>query len=118
MEKLVGSDTSAFVGSSSQEYKDIMSSDIDNIPLYAAIGTGVTLLANRLSHFYDLRGSSVALDTACSSSMVATHLGCQSIRTGESTMSLVAASQLMLLPDAPVALSQLGFLSPDGRCYT
>ena len=118
IENLIGSDTSAFVGSSSQEYRDIMSRDIDNIPLYAAIGTGVTMLANRLSHFYDLRGPSVALDTACSSNMVATHLGCQSIRSGESKMSLVAASQLMLMPDAPVSLARLGFLSPDGRCYT
>ena len=33
-------------------------------------------------------------------------------------MSLVAASQLMLSPDGPVALSRLGFLSPDSRCYT
>lgn len=44
----------------------------DNIPLYAAIGSGVSMLANRLSHFYDLRGPSVALDTACSSGLVAT----------------------------------------------
>lgn len=46
------------------------------------------------------------------------HLGCQSLRTGESRMSLVAASQIMLRPDGPVCLSRLGFLSPDSRCYT
>ena len=33
-------------------------------------------------------------------------------------MSLVAASQLMLLPDGPVALSRLSFLGADGRCFT
>ena len=47
-----------------------MSDDIENVPLYAAVGTGVSMLANRLSHFYDLRGPSVALDTACSSGLV------------------------------------------------
>jgi len=46
--------------------------DIENVPLYAAIGTGVSMLANRLSHFYDLRGTSLALDTACSGGLVAT----------------------------------------------
>lgn len=44
----------------------------DTLPLYAAVGTGMTMLANRLSHFYDLRGPSVALDTACSAGLVAT----------------------------------------------
>ncbi|KAJ8122817.1 hypothetical protein ONZ43_g1083 [Nemania bipapillata] len=41
-----------------------------------------------------------------------------SIRSGESRMSLVAASQLMLLPDSAVSLSRLQFLSPSSRCYT
>ncbi|KAJ8131128.1 hypothetical protein O1611_g2501 [Lasiodiplodia mahajangana] len=100
------------------EYPNMMFDDLDNIPLYAAVGSGTTMLANRLSHFYDLRGPSVALDTACSGGLVATHLGCQSIRSGESRMSLVAASQLMLLPDTAVALSRMQFLSPSSRCYT
>lgn len=41
------------------------------------------------------------------------HLGCQLLRSGESRMSLVAASQVMLCGDAHVCLSRLGFLSPD-----
>ncbi|KAI8627782.1 putative polyketide synthase [Xylariaceae sp. FL1651] len=118
IECLAGTDTSVFVGSSSQEYPHIMSNDLDNLPLYAAVGSGTTMLANRLSHFYDLRGASVTLDTACSGGLVATHFGCQSIRSGESRMSLVAASQLMLLPNGAVALSRLQFLSPSSRCYT
>ncbi|TGJ82080.1 hypothetical protein E0Z10_g6692 [Xylaria hypoxylon] len=100
IEGLVKSDTSVYVASSSQ------------------VGSGTTMLANRLSHFYDLRGPSIAIDTACSGGLVATHLGCQSIRSGESRMSLVAASQLMLLPDSSVALSRLQFLSPSSQCYT
>ena len=47
--------------------------DIENVPLYTAVGTGVSMLANRISHFYDLRGSSVTLDTACSAGLVATY---------------------------------------------
>ncbi|KAI3336843.1 putative polyketide synthase [Xylariaceae sp. AK1471] len=118
IEGLVRSDTSVFVASSSKEYPYMMFDDLDNIPLHAAVGSGTTMLANRLSHFYDLRGPSITLDTACSGGLVATHLGCQSIRSGESRMSLVAASQLMLLPDSAVALSRLQFLSPSSRCYT
>ena len=46
------------------------------------------------------------------------HLGCQSIRNGEAKMSLIAASQLILVPDMPTALSSLHMLSPDSRCYS
>lgn len=53
---------------------------------YKGPGTAVSMLANRISWFYDLRGPSIALDTACSSSMVAFHLACQSLRAGESEM--------------------------------
>ncbi|KAI0451648.1 putative polyketide synthase [Xylaria acuta] len=118
IEGLARSDTSVFVASSSKEYPYMMFDDINNMPLHAAVGSGTTMLANRLSHFYDLRGPSITLDTACSGGLVATHFGCQSIRSGESRMSLVAASQLMLLPDSAVALSRLQFLSPSSRCYT
>jgi len=53
---------------------------------YKAPGTAVSMLANRLSWFYDLRGPSVSIDTACSSSLVAFHLAFQSLRLGESEM--------------------------------
>ena len=45
-------------------------------------------LANRLSYMLDLRGPSVSIDTACSASLVAVHLACQSLRSGESTIAL------------------------------
>lgn len=52
------------------EYGGLESDDIENVPLYAAVGTGVSMLANRISYFYNLVGPSVALDTACSSGLV------------------------------------------------
>jgi acyl transferase domain-containing protein len=90
----------------------------DSIPLYSAVGSGNTMLANRISHFYDLRGPSIALDTACSGSLVAVHLACQSIRTNESRVSIVGAGQLMIGPDGPAGLSRLQFLSPTSKCHT
>ena len=48
-----------------------------------------TMLAARVSHFFDLHGPSLALDTACSGSLVAAHLGCQAIWRGECTRALV-----------------------------
>ena len=115
---LVGSDTSCFVGSSSADYTAVSGRDIDDVPLYQAIGGGNAMLANRISHFFDLRGHSMTLDTACSSGLIALHLGCNSIRSGESRTSLIAASQLILIPDMMTSLSSLQFLAPEGRCFT
>jgi acyl transferase domain-containing protein len=66
-----------------------MAADQEDLPLYYGIGTGTAILSNRISWFFDLRGPSISIDTACSSALVALHLGCQSLRTGESkTVSL------------------------------
>lgn len=60
--------------------------DAEDLPLYHGTGTGSAIMSNRVSWFYNLKGPSISLDTACSSSMAALHLGCQSLRTGETTM--------------------------------
>ena len=84
MEDLIGSDTSVYVGSFSKDYSEMLAADQENLPLYFGVGTGTAMLSNRVSWFYDLKGHSISLDTACSSALVALHLGCQSLRTKES----------------------------------
>lgn len=76
------------------------------------------MYSNRISHFFDLRGPSVTADTGCSGSMAALHLGAQTIRSGESDISIIAVAQLMQNPDLVIALSNLGVLGPEGRCYS
>jgi len=118
MESLAGTNTSVFMGTFGREYGTFWSRDPMQLPKYAGTGTGPALLANRVSWFYDLRGTSITLDTACSSSMNALHLACESLRTGGSDAALVGGSNLILNPDtAMIPLTNLGFLSPDGRCY-
>ncbi|KAK4242263.1 hypothetical protein C8A03DRAFT_40391 [Achaetomium macrosporum] len=119
MEKMAGTNTSVFMGTFTREYGTFWSRDPMQLPKYAGTGTGPALLANRVSWFYDLRGTSITLDTACSSSMNALHLACESLRTGGSNAALVGGSNLILNPDtAMMPLTNLGFLSPDGRCYS
>lgn len=83
MESLVGSRTAVFSGCMTNDYELLSTSDIHDMPHNSATGNGRTMLANRLSWFFDLRGPSVMLDTACSSSLTAAHLACQAIRSGE-----------------------------------
>ena len=79
-------------------------------------GATMTMLANRLSHVFDLRGPSVSMDTACSSSLVATHFACQAIWRGECDMALVGGVNVMLRPGFPIVMCKGGFLSHHGRC--
>ncbi len=78
----------------------------------------MTMLANRLSYSFDFRGPSLAVDTACSGSLVAVHLAAQAIWNGECSLALAGGVNVMLAPNMTIAESKGGFLAPDGRCKT
>ncbi len=80
-------------------------------------GNDKDFLATRLSYALDLRGPSVNLQTACSTSLVATHFACQSLLNGECDMALAGGSTVEL-PHARGYLFREGeILSPDGECH-
>ena len=85
---------------------------------HAMTGQRRTMIANRLSHFLGLRGPSLTVDTAQSSSLVAVHLACESLRGGESRLALAGGVNLVLAEDGWTVSSAFGALSPDGRCFT
>ncbi|RDW73588.1 reducing type I polyketide synthase [Coleophoma crateriformis] len=99
------------------DYSESMMRDIETLPRYSATGTGGAMLANRVSYFFDLKGPSLTVDTGCSTSLVALHLACQSIRAGESEAALVGGSNIILNPDMLITLSNMGFLSSEGRSF-
>lgn len=90
------------------DYQDMLLKDIDNLPRYFLTGNAPAMTANRLSHFFDLRGPSVSVDTACSTAITALHMACQSLRCGESNMALVGGANLLLYPSSSIGLSTLG----------
>ena len=81
-------------------------------------GTSDAIMASRLSYYLNLRGPAMVVNTACSSSGVAIHLACESLRHGESSLAL--AGGVFVLTDASllVQLSAMEMLSPTGRCHT
>lgn len=118
MEEVSGSSTSVYTGCLSQDYMLQIARDAEFSPTYAALGIGLSMLANRLSWFFNLHGPSVSLDSACSSSAIAVDIACQALRNGSCDMSMVAGCNLLFSPDYFTWLSNLSFLSPDGRCYS
>lgn len=63
------------------------------------------MLSSQISHFYDLHGPSMSIDTGCSTGLVCLHQGCRSAALGDSEISIVAASTAILSPDLYIALS-------------
>lgn len=86
MHELVGSKTSVYTGCFTPDYLIQLSKDPLTIPTYAATGTGASILANRISWFFDLKGPSVNMDSACSSSGMALDLACENLRNGSTEM--------------------------------
>lgn len=73
-------------------------------------------VANRISYHLDLHGPSLPLDTACSSTLVATHLAVQALRAGECQSAVVGGAQLNLRLNEWIQYSRSGVLSKDGKC--
>ncbi|MGW3045380.1 beta-ketoacyl synthase N-terminal-like domain-containing protein [Kitasatospora sp. NPDC001159] len=84
----------------------------------AISGMAQNFIAAQLSHFLDLRGPSVVVDSACSSALVAVHLAAQSLRTGESDLAFAGGAEILLDEVPFVGMSEAGALSPTGRCHT
>ncbi|KAL8336217.1 hypothetical protein RB601_000166 [Gaeumannomyces tritici] len=118
LEDVRGSRTSVFAGAFTDDSRAVMNEDPDVVLKFKPTGTSNSIISNRVSYFYDLRGTSLTLDTACSSSLVAFALACQDLRAGASAMSIVTGVNVIESPETMYRMSNLGFLSPDGRCFS
>ncbi len=115
--RLVGSATAVFVGISTSDYDNLCkAAGSEGEDVYSVTGNGRAFTAGRLSYVFGFQGPSLAVDTTGSSSLVAVHLACQSLRSGESTLALVGGVNLMLSPATTRRFATTQGLSPDGRC--
>jgi 6-methylsalicylic acid synthase len=112
---LAGTDVGVFVGVGSDDYGRLMLEDLPGVEAWTGVGASMCGAANRISYVLDLRGPSIALDTACSASLAALHLACASVRAGESTMAIVGGVNLVAAPGLTKVLDSAGATSPDGR---
>jgi acyl transferase domain-containing protein/acyl carrier protein len=80
------------------------------------VGNDKDYLATRVSYKLNLKGPSITVQTACSTSLVATHLACQALLNGECDMAL-AGGVAIRVPQKLGHLYQEGMLySAEGHC--
>ncbi|WP_232390432.1 type I polyketide synthase [Streptomyces albireticuli] len=113
---LAGSDAAVMMGLSSHDYGDLQQRRIRTSNPYVMSGSAACNAANRLSYFFDLRGPSQAVDTACSSALTAVHHACEALRSGRSRLALAGGANVLLSPLNFVGFSHASMLSRTGRC--
>jgi acyl transferase domain-containing protein len=86
-ERLDAGRVGMFSGTCNSDYGSLLEDPAD-IDIYVAGGDALSVLSGRLSFALGLQGPSMTGDTACSTSLVAVHLACQSLHSGESTVAL------------------------------
>jgi acyl transferase domain-containing protein len=114
-EKLDVGRIGVFAGTCNSDYGSLLEDSAD-IDIYFAGGNALSVLSGRLSYALGLQGASMTVDTACSTSLVAVHLACQSLLSGESTVALAGGVNLIFGPEPYIAFSLAQMLAPDGRC--
>jgi acyl transferase domain-containing protein len=114
-EKLDVGRIGVFAGTCNSDYGSLLEDSAD-IDIYFAGGNALSVLSGRLSYALGLQGPSMTVDTACSTSLVAVHLACQSLLSGESTVALAGGVNLIFGPEPYIAFSLAQMLAPDGRC--
>ena len=113
-----GTDLAVFMGISHNDYQVIQGSPSDSsgISPHSPTGTAHSIAANRISYCFNLRGPSIALDTACSSALTAVHLACEHIWSGHGDIALAGGVTVMITHGGFIGFSQASMLSPDGHC--
>src|SRR4051812_20663718 len=113
-----GTDLGVFVGISHNDYQGIQGTPWEHsgIGPHSPTGCAHSIAANRISYCFNLRGPSVAMDTACSSALTAVHTACEHIRAGRGDTALAGGVTVMITPGGFIGFSQASMLSPDGQC--
>jgi len=114
-EKIAGRSVGVFVGTMYGEYQLLGAEETARGNIIAT-SSFYSAIANRVSHFLDLRGPSLAVDTMCSSSLTALSLACAAIRNGDCEAALVGGVNVSIHLNKYLTLSQGRFASSDGRC--
>ena len=90
--------------------------DFAGVTAFRGAGSGYFMTANRISYHLNLTGPSMAIDSACSSSLMAVHQGCAALRSGDTDTVIAAGANLLLTPALSIFYTQAGLSAPDGRC--
>ncbi|KAL8857761.1 MAG: hypothetical protein Q9178_005661 [Gyalolechia marmorata] len=118
LQSISGSNTACFAGSFTADFQQMSFKEPDFRHSYAATGVDPGIISNRVNHVFNLKGPSITVNTACSSSVYAIHNACNALRNDECTAAICAGTNLVLTVDQHMNTAKLGVLSPTSTCHT
>ncbi|WP_397321395.1 SDR family oxidoreductase [Nostoc sp. UCD120] len=109
-----------YAGASLSNYRsfDFNSDQVGSATSYQTlIGNDKDFLTTRVSYKLNLKGPSITVQTACSTSLVAVSLACQSLLNYQCDMCLAGGVSIHTPQQTGYLSQEGGTLSPDGHCY-
>ncbi|HEV7324983.1 MAG TPA: beta-ketoacyl synthase N-terminal-like domain-containing protein, partial [Bosea sp. (in: a-proteobacteria)] len=113
---VAGRNVGVYVGASVVDYQSAASHDPALMGSHFMTGNSLSILSNRISYVFDLKGPSFTVDSACSSSFIALTQAVTALEAGKIDMAIVAGVNLLLSPAPFIGFSQARMLSPTGAC--
>ncbi|KAK7955014.1 polyketide synthase [Apiospora saccharicola] len=119
LEKLRGTRAGCVVANNAVEYEGFATHDREDNVSGGSTGFSRSILSNRISHYLDIQGPSISIDTACSGTLVGVDLACRYLQTNQADGMLVGGALLYLDPSALQDTGPMkGAFSPTGQCHT
>ena len=115
-QSLSGSKCGVYVGCGTGDYNQLMGNR--NLDAHDLMGKATSILSSRIAYILNLRGPCLAIDTACSSALVALSEACSSLVSGEIDAAITGGVCVLAGPSMHIMTSKAGMLSKDGHCYT
>ena len=114
--RLKGSRTGVYAGLCGNDYRQLLTATEDDASAYMPSGNSASTAIGRVAFTLGLEGPALAVDTSCSTSLVAVHQAVAGLRSGDADLALAGGVNVMLSPVVTEAFTAGGMLSPDGRC--
>lgn len=116
IQELRGARIGVYFAASISEVENEFLADEKLVNGYTLLGCARSMLANRLSFFFDFSGPSYVVDSACSSSLVALDRAYEDLKLGKIQGALVVGSNNILRAAYTLQFKKLGLLSDGGKC--
>ncbi|GAA3861560.1 hypothetical protein GCM10022243_29660 [Saccharothrix violaceirubra] len=105
-----------YVGATAQDYGPRAHRAPAEVRGHLLAGGAPGVISGRVAYAFGLAGPAVTVDTACSASLVALHLACAAIRSGECDSAVAGGVTVVSGPGIFAEFDRQGALAPDGRC--
>lgn len=115
-ETVRGEHVAVYLGAMNDDYA-FLTVATDNVDHYSFAGISRGMIANRISFAFGPQGPSITVDSGQSSSLVAVHLACESLRTGASPLAIAGGVHLNLASETAMLETEVGAMSAADHTY-